>query len=236
MFTDIQGSNAEIHGEKYFGAGSNRYLLEFGCYQCCWGGVYVHVQGKRSFIVSEISRSHTNSQVPGVSATSIWDDMPLDKKKNTIRQVAQNLYKLWPLRFDAIGSLYLDKDGNDFTVGPIVENHFVHKSDGAFRISKPIDLNEFRGPFTSITSYLQSGLRSELKLYAERREDLVIGAEDESACVEYGRTAMEKAEELCRLYPGDKPLTNDTKEPISLMLQDFRLANVMVNSFLDSSY
>ncbi|KLO06342.1 hypothetical protein SCHPADRAFT_895524 [Schizopora paradoxa] len=183
------------------------------------------------------------SKVPGVSATSIWSDLPLNKKKNMIRHVAQNLYKLWLLRFDVIGSLYLDKDGSDFSVGPIVENHFVHKCDGAFRVSEPIDLSEFRGPFTSITSYLQSGLCSELKLYAERREDLVIGADDESACVEYGRTATEKAVELCRLYPGDKPLTNDNKEPISLVLQDFRLANIMIdpdtgdlNAFIDLEF
>ncbi|KLO06344.1 hypothetical protein SCHPADRAFT_838187 [Schizopora paradoxa] len=172
------------------------------------------------------------SKVPGVSATSIWSEMPIDKKKNLVRQVAENLMKLWSLRFDAIGSLYLDKDGNDFVVGPIVENHFLQKCDGVPRVREPFDFSEFRGPFSSISSYLQSGLRSELRLHSERRDDLIVEAEANPERVESGRRGMEKALELCEIYPGDKPITNDTKEPITLKLGDFRLANIMVNSFL----
>ncbi|KLO04574.1 hypothetical protein SCHPADRAFT_840467 [Schizopora paradoxa] len=176
------------------------------------------------------------SKVPGVPATSIWSEMSIDKKKNLVRQVAENLMKLWSLRFDAIGSLYLNENRNDFVVGPIVENHFLTKCDGFPRIKEPIDLSEFRGPFTSISSYLQSGLRSELRLCAERRDDLIVEADGSPERVESGRKGMEKALELCEIYPGDKPLTNDTKEPITLKLGDFRLANIMVNSFFDLPY
>lgn len=115
-------------------------------------------------------------------------------------------------------------------MGPIVETHFHQKIDGVTRTKVPVDLNEFRGPFSSVSSYLASGIRSELKLYAERREDLIKDTKDSEKWVESGRYAMEKALKLCEIYPGDKPISEEGKEPISLLLDDLRLPNIMVRS------
>lgn len=165
----------------------------------------------------------------GVSADSVWSDLPIDLKKNTVRQVAGCIFKLWQLRLNALGSLYFADDGNDYIVGPIVETHFLRTIDGVPRDKDPIDWNEFRGPFSSISSYLASGLRSELKLYAERRGDLIAADDGVAEHIESGRRAMEKALELCEIYPGDRPISDDVKEPISLRLDDFRLSNIMIN-------
>ncbi len=171
-----------------------------------------------------IALIHIYLQVSGVSADSVWSDLPIDLKKNTVRQVAGCIFKLWQLRFNALGSLYFADDGNDYIVGPVVETHFLRTIDVVPRVKDPIDLNEFRGPFSSISAYLASGLRSELKLYAERREDLIAADDGEAERIESGRNAMEKALELCEIYPGDRPISDDLKEPISLRLDDFRLS------------
>ena len=154
--------------------------------------------------------------------------MPLELKKNTVRQVATHVYELWELRFDAIGSLYLADDGSGYKVGPIVDTRFCKTFDGIPRAKIPIELNEFRGPFSTISSYLASGLHADLKLYAERYEDLVKEADGNTDIVESGAKAMRLALGLCDIYPGEKPITNDVKEPFSLQLHDFWLSNMMV--------
>ncbi|KLO10052.1 hypothetical protein SCHPADRAFT_907227 [Schizopora paradoxa] len=171
------------------------------------------------------------SKVPGVPADEVWPKLPLDAKKNMVRQLAECLCKLWELRFDSMGSLYLSPDGAGYTVGPIIDTHF-HQADnktGQLRVKEPIDLSEFRGPFSSVSSLLASGPKAELKLYAERREDLVVEAMGKAEHVESGHIAMEKALPLCDVYPGESPISNDVKEPISLCLDDYRLSNFMIN-------
>lgn len=149
-------------------------------------------------------------------------------KKNTVRQVAEHIYKLWGLRFDVLGSLYLSDDDTGYRVGPIVETRFYRTISGLPRTKIPVDLSEFRGPFSSVSSYLANGLRAELKLYDEGREDLIAEAEGNVDRIESGRRSMEMALGLCDIYPGDRPISNDLMEPISLLLDDFSLSNIMV--------
>ncbi len=119
-----------------------------------------------------------------------------------VRQVAEYLFKLWELRFDAIGSLYLSDDETGYRVGPIVETRFYRTLGGISRTKEAVDLSEFRGPFTSVATYLASGIHVDLKLYAEHWEDLVAESDGIAECVESGRRAMEMALELCDIYPG----------------------------------
>lgn len=146
-----------------------------------------------------------------------------------VRQVAKYMFELWKLRFDSLGSLYLADKETGYRVGPIIDARFYHKFDGIPRTKTPIDLSEYRGPFSTISSYLASGLHAELKLYAERREDLIIEADGNEAHVESGKRAMEMALPLCDIYPGDRPITERPKEPITLRLNDFMLCNIMVS-------
>jgi len=169
------------------------------------------------------------SKVDGVSAHRVWPTMPINLKKKLVRQVAKCILQLWELRFSTLGSVYLAKGGNGYEVGPIVEGRFCRAFDGVPRIKDPIDLTEFRGPFSSISSYLASFLRSELRLYSERRDDLVASVDGKERVIESGRKAMEKALRLCDIYPGDKPISNDYKEPITLKLDDFRMSNILIN-------
>ncbi len=145
-----------------------------------------------------------------------------------VRQVAGHMFKLWELRFDAMGSLYFSDDETGYRIGPIVENRFCRTISGVPRTKKPVDLSEFRGPFSSVSSYLASGILVDLKLYAEQREDLIAESDGIVERVDSGRRAMEMALELCDIYPGDRPISNDLKEPISLQLEDFTLSNIMV--------
>ncbi|KLO05167.1 hypothetical protein SCHPADRAFT_809016, partial [Schizopora paradoxa] len=87
------------------------------------------------------------SKVPGVPSHKVWDEMPLEAKKRTVRQVASHIHKLWELRFDSLGSLYLTGDESGYKIGPIIEKFFYQTLDGVPRTKVPIDLNEFRGPF-----------------------------------------------------------------------------------------
>ncbi len=145
-----------------------------------------------------------------------------------VRQVAEYLFKLWELRFDAMGSLYLSNDETGYRVGPIVKTRFYQTLGGVPRTEKPVDLREFRGPYESISSYLTSGLLVDLKLCTELWEDLVAESEGVAERVESSRRAMKLALGLCDISPGDKPISDDLKEPISLRLDDFRLTNIMV--------
>ncbi|KLO05168.1 hypothetical protein SCHPADRAFT_812639, partial [Schizopora paradoxa] len=44
-----------------------------------------------------------------------------------------------------------------------------------------------------------------------------------------GAKAMRLALGLCSIYPGERPITNDVKEPFSLKLDDFTQSNIMID-------
>jgi hypothetical protein len=120
------------------------------------------------------------------------------------------------------GSLYRSESG--FIVGPIVTTPFYRALDGVVRIpdvdaTSYAELFRFRGPFSNTSDYLQSFLLTELHFLSHHRsiESSEFDGEDEEAAVihlEQGERVLQKALELCSVYPGDIQLHGQEPTPI----------------------
>ncbi|KAI9716344.1 MAG: hypothetical protein M1812_005409 [Candelaria pacifica] len=85
--------------------------------------------------------------------TKFWDDVDWEAKTAMSKQVAYWTHELSCLRFDQIGSLYIDWARStfnhpEFFIGRCVEIEFVRGQRLRYKIE--------RGPFNSVQSYLQS--------------------------------------------------------------------------------
>lgn len=161
-------------------------------------------------------------------------------KLNVVRQVAEHLAILFSLRFRQAGSLYLSTGDelSDFTVGPIISVPFYRMVDGFVEYPDvPPDvqaaLTAMRGPFTSASEYLSSSLKATLLKTDRLRETALasISSDDPITTLEKAQRAMQLAVDLCYSYPGDLPVPwpmSTPDQPFTLMLDDFRLVNVLV--------
>jgi len=148
--------------------------------------------------------------------------------------VAIHLISLFNLRFSLAGSLY-SPQGTVF-VGPLVTTPFFHLLDGEARFpqSAPLDLTNFRGPFTRTTDLLSSSPKAELHVIKHRRSELLLQEfNGDEALLELGERVLEKVVQLIQAYPGELAIgpsssSGDAALPFSMKLNDFRLENIMV--------
>lgn len=102
-------------------------------------------------------------------------------------------------------------------------------------------LTAMRGPFTSASSYVSSPLEAQLLKIDQLREGVLaaISWNDPTATLEKAKLVMQKAVELCHCYPGDPPVPcpiSTPDRPFTLMLNDFRLVNILAHVYLLVSY
>ncbi|KAJ6476226.1 hypothetical protein C8R45DRAFT_1009263 [Mycena sanguinolenta] len=173
-------------------------------------------------------------KISGVSASDVWDTLPLELKQLTVCEVADYVLQLFRLRFDTGGSLYNSPDGKQF-VGPIVSIPFYRALDGVVRLPRPVDrdIATYRGPFPNATAYLRSFLDAELRLVRDHRQHILEHELDgDEERLEQGIRALSNAVQLSSVYPGDlcvsEPLTSPG-QPFSLRMDDFRLSNVIID-------
>ncbi|KAG8829796.1 hypothetical protein FRC17_006031 [Serendipita sp. 399] len=179
-------------------------------------------------------------KLPGVSAHDAWKVLDLDAKKRMTVDVAMALRELYSLRYSQAGSLYIDKD-HSITVGPIISAPFYQTLDGEIRfpdISLP-DLSRFRGPYSLTSQYLASSLHAEFFIVEQLHDSVLTEFEGSEEKLDTASRVMKKALDLVHVYPGDQPLKageggellwnpGDKGNLFSLLLDDFRLSNIMV--------
>ncbi|KAF7373377.1 Kinase-like protein [Mycena sanguinolenta] len=162
-------------------------------------------------------------KVNGVSASDVWDTLPLKLKRVTVSEIADCLIQLFRLRFDTSGSLYNGPDGKQF-VGPIVSIPFYRALDGVVRLPQPVhrDIAIYRGPFPNATAYLRSFLDTELRLIRDHRQHILeheLNGDEERLETGYSRPRPGRAAFLSLSGPG---------QPFALRM-DFRLSNIMID-------
>lgn len=184
--------------------------------------------------------------MPGISADTRWGTLSMDMKERVVSQVAEYLGAMFALRFNYAGALYLTPTSkHDVYVGPIVSIPLYRALDGIIRVPDaelPLrtELSRYRGPFSNTSAYLQSFLHAELHILSHHRPIVLSeldGADEEAAAsrLEVAECVLRKALELCAVYPGNNQPggpTSTLMTPFSLRLDDFRLSNIMVCSFM----
>lgn len=170
-------------------------------------------------------------------------------KKRTVSQIADFFQQMFLLRFEASGSIYLDSSNTKtiaFKVGPIIASPFFCPVGGTRRgswskVEYYKGLQKLRGPFRTVTDYLQSFVRAELLFLHHYRhmalEEVGERSDLDAAAKEAEIDTIEKllyeVNELCSVYPGDNPVLSGTglqKLQFSFKLDDFRLSNIMVGT------
>lgn len=175
--------------------------------------------------------------------------MPFENKRRIVEQVARHMVELFYVRFSQAGSLYLDFNST-FYVGPIVSTPFYHLIDGytpypSMSAQTRTILDTLRGPFSKTSEYLSSSLNALLvKVESSCEETLRALNEDEDVgnaelALETAVRAVNKAIELCHLYPGDLiihgQLTTPEK-PFTFKFDDFRLVNLLVSCSIRATH
>ncbi|KAJ6447508.1 hypothetical protein C8R45DRAFT_948495 [Mycena sanguinolenta] len=175
-----------------------------------------------------------SSQIRGVSASEVWDTLPLELKQVIVSEVADYTTQLFRIRFETGGSLYSGPDGKGF-IGPIVSTPFYRALDGVVRFAQPVDrdIALYRGPFHDASAYLCSFLNAELRVVEDQRQHILEHEMDgDEERLEQGIHVLNKAVQLASVYPGDfcvsEPLTSPG-QPFSLRMDDFRLSNIMID-------
>ncbi|KAJ6554017.1 hypothetical protein DFH09DRAFT_1318675 [Mycena vulgaris] len=174
-------------------------------------------------------------KISGVPANEVWDTLPIHRKQVMVSEAADHIFQLFRLRFATGGSLYAGPDQKTF-VGPIIAIPFYRTLDGIVRFADPVDqraLEAFRAPFSEPSRYVRSVLDAELHLVQHHRQHVLDHEFDgDEARFAQGIRVLEKAVELCSLYPGDAcvsaPLTTPG-ELFSLRMDDFSLSNIMID-------
>ena len=156
----------------------------------------------------------------------------MEAKERLVRDIAGYLLSLFNLRFSQAGSLCFAQ-GIAVQVGPLVTTPFFRATDGRMRFpqSDPLDLSEFRGPFTRAIDRISSSLRAELHVVEHRRNELLEEFKGDEARLDLGDRVLKKAIKLAEVYPGEQGIghsVSDITHPFSLKLADFRLPNIMV--------
>jgi hypothetical protein len=154
---------------------------------------------------------------------------------------------LFNVRFEKAGSLYerrAEKNHSSFSfcVGPIVSTAFYRSIEGFVEYPDMSSqtrnaLQNLRGPFIHTGEYLASSLRALLLKVSRHRAEtlLMFDAENPNKAIsvlEKSTRIINKAIELCYVYPGDLlvhgPLTTPL-EPFTFKFEDFRLVNFLVS-------
>ncbi|KAF8517996.1 hypothetical protein BU17DRAFT_15141, partial [Hysterangium stoloniferum] len=88
-------------------------------------------------------------KIRGVPAYDVWNILTKGQKEKVVHDVAEYLLSIFNLRFFQAGSLYFTQ-GTSVQVGPLLTTPFYHAPDGEVRFpqSAPLNLSQFRGPFT----------------------------------------------------------------------------------------
>ena len=168
---------------------------------------------------------------PSVSA---FHALKKEAKETLVRDVAVYLLSLFALRFSHAGSLYCAQ-GPSVQVGPLVTYPLFRALDGQVRFpqSAPLDLTQFRGPFTNTIDRLSSSLKAELHVIKHWRTELLQHLEGDEALLNLGERILKKVVQLFEVYSGELNIgtsSGDTAtRPFSINLDDFRLANIMVH-------
>lgn len=171
-------------------------------------------------------------KLPGVSADDVWDTLKMEAKETLIRDVAKHLLSLFSLRFAQAGSLY-SAQGNSVQVGPLITTPFFRAPDGEIRFpnSAPLDLSQFRGPFTRPADRISSSLKAELYVVKHRRDEVLQECDGNEKKLERAERVLQDAIRLAEVYPGNLAIgcsSDHLAEPFSIMLDDFRPGNVMI--------
>ena len=180
--------------------------------------------------------------MPGVAADSVLESLSRDAMLRLIVEVAAYSQELFSLRFEQAGSLYQSSASSEFFVGPIISSPFYRALDGFVRFdnaSPECDFSPFRGPFSTVTDYLSSWIRAELYNIAREPSTLLSELDGDQQSLQRGQRVLEKAMELCSIYPGDIEIYKSIMTPsqrFSLKLDDFRLSNIMVRSRILSTW
>jgi hypothetical protein len=159
----------------------------------------------------------------------------LHAKETFIRDVAISLLALFKIRFQKAGSLHFT-GGTSIKVGPLITTPFYRALDGEIRFPgmDPLDLSQFRGPFSQASEFLSSAPKAELYVIKHRRDNILRELDGDQARLELGERVLEKLVRLAEMYPGNFPigtsLPSDGSQSFSLKLNDFRLSNIMVSS------
>ncbi|KAJ7057112.1 hypothetical protein C8F01DRAFT_992114, partial [Mycena amicta] len=174
-------------------------------------------------------------KISGVSASDVWDTLPLELRQVTVCEVADYIIQLFRIRFETGGSLYNGPDRKQF-VGPIVSTPFYRALDGVVRFTQPVDrdIALYRGPFHDASGYLRSFVNAELRVVKDQQHHILEHEMDgNEERLEQGIRVLKKAVQLASVYPGDfcvsEPLTSPG-QPFSLRMDDFRLSNIMVSA------
>jgi hypothetical protein len=170
----------------------------------------------------------------GVPANTVWKDLKLPAKETFIRDVARSLLALFKVRFQKAGSLY-PATGTSIRVGPLITTPFYRALDGVVRFPEedPLDLSQFRGPFSRTSDFLSSAPKAELYVIKHRRDGVLRELDGDQARFDLGERVLETVVRLAETYPGNLPIgppfPSDGNRSFSLKLNDFRLSNIMVN-------
>ena len=177
----------------------------------------------------------------------MWDNITQDIKTTVVIQVAKYLMEIFRLRFTSMGSLYWTPERNDFHVGPIISIPYYRALDGRVRIVEDTvsrNTHPNRGPFSTVSDYLSNHIRTELSFISDHHSIVLseVARGDDTMAesrLKDGVRTLEKAVELCSVYPGELSILKSIKTldtPFSIKLDDFSLNNIMVSllSFNDS--
>ncbi|EDR02793.1 uncharacterized protein LACBIDRAFT_308054 [Laccaria bicolor S238N-H82] len=89
-------------------------------------------------------------KLPGISASNVWDNLPIKVKERVVFEVAEHLMAMFALRFETAGSLYISSE--EIVVGPIVSGPFYRALDGVRRLPPGFSPDAtYRGPFSTTT-------------------------------------------------------------------------------------
>jgi len=171
----------------------------------------------------------------GVPANTVWKDLKLPAKEMFIRDVARSLLALFKIRFQQAGSLY-SATGTSIRVGPLITTPFYRALDGVVRFPDrdPLDLSQFRGPFSQASQFLSSAPKAELYAIKHRRDSVLRELDGDQARLDLGERVIENVVRLAEMYPGNllvgSSIPSDGSQSFSLKLNDFRLSNILVNS------
>lgn len=173
-------------------------------------------------------------KVPGCSAHTVWDGLTLAIKMEVVKQVARHYVTMFSLRFEQSGSLYRSGSTGEFNIGPIVSPKFFKVVDGVPTFSEPhvqSGINRFRGPYPTASDWLSSHLKAEMFVTSSMQISKAdLSQDDITRALEH----MERAIQLCLVYPGNHPVLQYTAatmtpaKPFSFRLDDFSLTNFLV--------
>ena len=171
-------------------------------------------------------------QIEGVSAASVWEQLPVNLKVNTVRQLGSYLATLFlDFQFATGGSLYLSPGSDAIEVGPIVSEVFYSMLGGITRKPLTFDTSTLRGPFDSWIQHTKHTFATIQRILRECPDDALDQLKSEQAQLDSLFQPMKDTLKLCEIYPGNALSTSGSvlRSPdFRMQFRDFRLSNIMV--------